>query len=227
VGGPVRTDAARGVHVDTSAKITVAEYARAWSEARVLRPNSRRSHAAFLGQHLEPTPLGSRPIVRVRPSEVQAWVTGRAQVLGPRTVRLYVSMLRSVFAAAALDRVIGHSPVQPAARLSLPPLDRPPVVLLTVAQVQVWADAAPRRVRAMILAQAGLGLRISELRALRVADVDWLGRREVRITAQLDGTGRQRVPLKTARSRRVVPLPAVTAESWPRTWPSSGRAPMG
>jgi integrase len=62
----------------------------------------------------------------------------------------------------------------------------------------------------MILAQAGLGLRVSELLALRVADVDFL-HREVRIDEQLDRMG-LRAPLKTANSRRKVPLPLVTSE---------------
>jgi len=44
-----------------------------------------------------------------------------------------------------------------------------------------------------------------------VSDVDFL-RREVHITSQLDPAGR-RAPLKTTRSRRTVPLPAVAAEA--------------
>ena len=37
-----------GVHVDLSNKITVGEYARQWSAARVLRPGTRKVHEAFL-----------------------------------------------------------------------------------------------------------------------------------------------------------------------------------
>jgi integrase len=85
------------------------------------------------------------------------------------------------------------------------------LVPLTVAQVRAWAEHAPPRVQAMIAAQAGLGLRISEARALRVEDVEFL-RHEVRIEAQLDDTGR-RVPLKTGNSRRTIPLPTVTAQA--------------
>jgi hypothetical protein len=40
----------------------------------------------------------------------QAWVTDRARVLKPSTLRLVVSLARSVFTAAALDRLIGTSP---------------------------------------------------------------------------------------------------------------------
>ncbi len=205
----VRADLARGAHVDMTSKTTVAEYFRCWYEARVIRPGTVKNRETMLRQHLEPLPLGSRPLVKVRPSEIQAWLTGRARVLGPRTLRVYVTALRSMFAAAVLDGLLARNPVQPAARLSLPKTDEPKVVPLIIAEVQAWADAAAPHVRAMILAQAGLGLRQSELIALRVADVDFL-RREVSVAAQLDVQGR-RAPLKTGNSRRTVPLPSVTA----------------
>jgi integrase len=207
----IRADLARGVHVDLSNKVTVAEYARQWSEQRVMRPRSRQMHETFLRHDVTGTLLGARPVVRVRPSEIQAWVTARSAVLGPVTLRMRLSLLRSVFAAAVLDGVIAKSPVLPNSRLSLPRDDRAKFVPLTVEQVRAWADAARPRLRGMILVQAALGLRISELRGLRVQDVDFL-RREVRIDEQLDATGTRRVPLKTATSRRVVPLPQVAAE---------------
>jgi integrase len=206
----IRADLARGAHVDMTNKTTVAEYFQAWYEARVLRPATIAIRQTILRQHLEPLPLGSRPLVRVRPSEIQMWARDRSAVLSPAVLRRHVSVLRSVFATAVLDGLIARNPVLPAKQLSLPKLDKEKVVPLTIGQVQAWADAAVPHVRAMILTQAGLGLRVSELLALRVADVDFL-RREVHITEQLDRDGR-RAPLKTDRSRRKVPLPSVTSE---------------
>lgn len=116
-----------------------------------------------------------------------------------------------MFATAQLDGLIARNPVPPHARMSLPRKEKPDIVPLTVAQVQAWADCADPRVRPMILAQAGPGLRVSELRALRVEDVDFL-RRVVRVTAQLHNLSAERVPLKTANSRRDVPLPAMVAD---------------
>jgi integrase len=206
----IRADLARGAHVDLTNKTTVAECFRSWYEARVLRPNTVSSYASVLRNHIEPLPLGSRPLVKVRPSEVQAWARGRADVLAAGSLRNCTGLLRSMFAAAVLDGLIARNPVQPASRLSLPKADKPELVPPTIAQVQAWADAAEPRAQAMILAQAGLGPRISELIALRVTDIDFL-RREVRIDEQLDLAGR-RAPLKTRRSRRKVPLPSVTAD---------------
>jgi len=208
----VKADLARGTHVDTSNRVTVAEYARAWSQARVLRSNTRHGHDNFLRHHLEGDaarrsshrqgpPFGgagldNRPRGRGRPGDAAR--ARRAAAVG--------------FAAAVLDGVVARNPVLPDRRLSLPRQDKAKFVPLTVAQVRAWADAAAPRVRAMIITQAALGLRISELRAVRVQDVDFL-RREVHVDEQLDASGRHRAPLKTANSRRVVPLPAVAAET--------------
>jgi integrase len=58
----------------------------------------------------------------------------------------------------------------------------------------------------MVLTQAGLGLRIGELLALRVQDVDFL-RRTARIEWQFTQGP------KTPRSRRTVPLPSMVADA--------------
>jgi integrase len=56
-----------------------------------------------------------------------------------------------------------------------------------------------------------LGLRVAELLALRVQDVDFL-RRTVRVEFQTTPDGKYRVPPKTPRSRRIVPLPEVVGK---------------
>src|SRR5438093_1389580 len=67
----VRADIARGAHVDMTNRTTVAEYFAQWVDARVLRDSSRQKYRTLLRVHLIPEPLGSRPIVKVKPSEIQ------------------------------------------------------------------------------------------------------------------------------------------------------------
>jgi integrase len=86
------------------------------------------------------------------------------------------------------------------------------VIPLTVEQVRDLADHMPARCRAMILTQVRLGLRFGELLALRVQEVDFL-RRTVRIDWQLEGATRRRVPPKTPRSCRTLPLPGFVADT--------------
>ena len=97
-----------------------------------------------------------------------------------------------MFNAAVQDRLIASSP---AAQLSLPRSENARIVPLTVAQVQALADAMPDRCRAMIIIQAGHELRIAELLALRLEDVDFM-RRTVRVKWQLTQDGKHRVSPK-------------------------------
>lgn len=198
-----------GGYVDISNRVTVAEYAQAWAQTRPHRRSTASRTASSIKVHIAGTALGARRLVDVRPSEVQAWATGRAAVLAPSTVRGLVSLLRSIYAAAVLDRLVASSPV---ARIALPRHEQERVVPLTVEQVRALAGGMPERTRAMVLTQAGLGLRIGELLGLRVQDVDFL-RRSVRVESQLEGGTRVRVDTKTPRSRRTVPLPTFVADA--------------
>jgi integrase len=199
----------QGTYVDRSNTITVAEYARQWAATRAHRATTAARTATLIKTHIEATQLGSRRLVALRPSEVQAWATERSRRLSPSTLRLVVGTLRSVFNAAVRDRLVAHNPVL---GLGLPRSERERIVPLTVDQVRALAEAMPPRCQAMVITQAGLGLRIGELMALRTADVDFL-RRTVRIERQTDPTGKHRMPPKTPRSRRTLPLPAVVADA--------------
>lgn len=200
----------RGVWVDPNDKTLVADYARQWAAARPHRPSTARNVASLIEHHIAATPLGSRRLASVRPSEVQAWATGRAQVMSPLRVRNLVSMLRGMYRDAVLDRLVGVSPV---VRIALPSHDKGRVVPLTVEQVKKLAEAMPERNRAMITLQATTGVRIGELLALRVEDIDFL-HRTVRVEFQFaPGEYHKRVEPKTPRSKRTIPLPAIGADA--------------
>jgi integrase len=72
--------------------------------------------------------------------------------------------------------------------------------------VTALADAMLPRYQALVITQAGLGLRIGELLGLRITDIDFL-RRTVRIEHQADKKTHEIVVLKTESSRRTIPLP--------------------
>ncbi len=205
----VEADMARGQYVDASNPITVVDYARQWAASRPHRPTTARRTAGLIENHIASTRLGRRRLTELKPSEVQGWASDRATVLAPATVRSLVGLLRSVYGAAVLDRIVPSSPV---VRISLPRVDRPRVVPLTVVEVRALAEAMPARYRAMVITQAGLGLRIGELLALRVDDVDFL-RRTVRIEYQFTSGSKVRSEPKTPRSRRTIPAPRVVLQS--------------
>jgi site-specific recombinase XerD len=76
-------------------------------------------------------------LAAVTPPEVQAWASNRAQILAPTTLRNLVSLLRSIYASAVLDRLVATSPV---VRLSLPATHRERVVPLSVEEVLALTD---------------------------------------------------------------------------------------
>ncbi|MDP9427963.1 MAG: site-specific integrase [Actinomycetota bacterium] len=205
----VEADKLRGLFVDHKDRTTVAEYARAWAAARPHRASTAARVSSLIDVHIDGTRLGGRRLVDVRPSEVQAWASDRAQVLAPSTLGALVRLLRSIYSSAVLDRLVGVSPV---VRVQLPRDDRERIVPLTVAQVQALADAMRARSQTMVIAQAGLGLRLGELLALRVEDVDFL-RRTARVESQIAPRTKTRTEPKTPRSRRTIPLPQVVADA--------------
>jgi integrase len=204
----VEADKHRGQYVDHADRTTVVEYARAWAATRPHRASTATRVASLIDVHIAGTRLGDRRLADVRPSEVQAWATDRAQVLAPSTLRALVRLLRSIYSSAVLDRLVASSPV---VRVQLPRDDRERVVPLTVAEVHGLADVMRHRSRAMVIAQAGLGLRLGELLALRVQDVDFL-RRTARVEFQIAPRTKSRTEPKTPRSRRTIPLPQVVAD---------------
>lgn len=190
-------------------KTTVAEYAYEWAATLPHRASTAARTQYVISKHIAGTKLGARRLSDVRPSEVQAWATERSKILAPSTLKLVVGILRSVFAAAVADQLRASSP---ATKLSLPRSESERIVPLTITQVHNLADNMPERCYAMVVAQAGLGLRIGELMALRQQDVDWL-RHTVRVEDQLTFDGKGRMDPKTPRSRRTVPLPDVVANA--------------
>jgi integrase len=192
----------RGDHVAPDDKTTVLDYAMQWAEGRPHRELSRVQMRTYLN-HLRDTPLGTMQLRHVRTSDVQAWVRSRSDLLAPQTVRNLCTWLRAVFSAAVEDRLIAFTPFT--SRVALPTLEKEEIVPLTVDQVEALSTAMPERYRMMVILQAALGLRISELLALKVSDIDWL-RRTVKIERQLAKDGRRFVPPKTKESFRTIPL---------------------
>jgi integrase len=205
----VQADLLRGVHIDPTDSTTVAQAARVYAQSRPHAPSSAERIESLIRNHIEGTPLGARRLAAVRPSEAQTWVADRARVLAPSTMRILVAVVRSVYRAAVHDHIVAGNPFE---RISLPRADVERDDPLTVAQVLALADAIGPRYRAMVLVQAGLGLRVGELLALRVQDVDFL-RRTVRVEDQINvRTGERKRP-KTRKGRRTLPLPAQVAEA--------------
>lgn len=204
----LEVSAQRGEWVDPNDRTTVTGLCRAYLATRQHRPSSASLANQMLRLHIAALPIGDRRVVTIRPSDAQAFVTDRAAHLAPNSMRALRSVIGGAFKMAVRDGIIRSDPF---ADVKLPKVEREKVVPLTVPQVRALAAAINPRFRAMVITHAATGLRVGELLALRLADVDFL-RRVVHVDEQLLLASLVRAPLKTSSSRRVVPLPDYAAK---------------
>jgi integrase len=194
-----------GSYIDPRAgRQTVRDVAEAWRTAQPHRPNTAMRVRSQLEHHVYPA-MGHRPIGAVRPSEVQAFVSGLD--LAPGSVRTLVATLSAVFGAAVRDRLIGLDPTDGVKRPTVP---RERIVPLTVEQVEAIVESLPDRYRAAAVVAAGAGLRQGEVFGLQVSDVDYL-RRVIRVERQVQPTGVG--PLKNRAAYRSIPVGQVVIDA--------------
>lgn len=174
-------------------------------------------------------PLADMPVHSIRASHIRTWraklVQGRDWLPAPKpgqkdrralsesTAANTLGQLMTVLKLAREDGLIRSVPVV-RGRKSAASRAVSRAELLTVDVVRAVATAAETGtarmpegrpwLRAMILVAAGTGLRISELCALKVSDVDFL-RREVHVSRQV-GKGCVERPPKSAAGVRTVPV---------------------
>lgn len=115
----VTTDMLRGSYVDPSAgKVTFADFAARWLEARTFGESSREATEVRLRVHAYPY-LGRRQLRDLRPSVIQAWVRGLQEQLAPSYVRVIFANVSAVLAAAVDDGLIARTPAGPVPSTSL------------------------------------------------------------------------------------------------------------
>lgn len=200
-----------GEYVDQAAgRVTFGVYARRWADAQPHRPSTSASLESMLRVHIIPK-LGARPIAKIQPSEIQAFVTGLE--LAPSTVATVYGKVAAIFAAAVLDRVITSTPCTRA--IKLPRQSSGEVAPMTAEDVRAMVGAVDTRYAALLLLMAGTGLRPGEALGVTADRVDFL-RRTIRIDRQLltvTGALPAFAPTKTRRSNRTVVAPSAVLDA--------------
>jgi integrase len=159
-----------GTWVDPStSKITMGEWLDRWLAGYAgKKPRTvaqARVHAAIIREE-----FGSRQVRTIRPSDVKAWTAGLQGKYSTSYVYALHSRLSQVLADAVHDGILTRNPCS--RRTSPPAAPQRPYVATTA---QVWAlyDALPAGYKNLLLLGAFAGLRIGEIAALEVDDVDW------------------------------------------------------
>ncbi len=208
----LRRDLDQGMPVVTERQ-TVGQFLDRWL-VDVVKPHKSPKTAVSYAQvtrlYLAPT-LGQHLLTKLEPRHVQAMMNGMVERgLAPRTVQYARAILRK-----ALNQALkwGYVARNVATLVDPPKVKRHEITPLDASHAGRFLDAArDDRLRALFTVGVALGLRQGELLGLRWEDIDFAtGTLTVRKQLQrIDGKP-QLVDLKTERSRRTLPLPAVTA----------------
>ncbi len=168
-----RTDLARGTWVDPrGGVITFDAWAAEWLEIDATkRAKTRWRDEQTIRNHLSPR-LGPRPIGTIKPTDVQAIVKGWVQAgLAPSTVRRHYATLRAILTAAVNADLLGRSPCR---GVKLPSIEKADHMVLGPDEVAGIALEVGSEWAALVYVGAVLGLRWSEVAALKVGRLDLL-----------------------------------------------------
>jgi integrase len=198
-----------------TAKITMGEWCEIWlagyATNRKATVRQARTHVKRISAKFRDRPLGS-----IRASEVKRWMVElKAEGLAESTVYALHRRLSQIYTDAIHDGIVPKSPVS---RRTSPgaPKQRPYVA--TTAQIWALHDALPEHFRPVVLLGAFAGLRVAEIAALRVADVDFM--RGI-ISPEIQYPSE---PLKTDMSKTPIPIPhdlALELNRIPAKWGST------
>lgn len=203
---------ARGEAVAADPRLTFDNAADAWLAARVcrMRPATQSAYRAAL-KHLREG-FGRQRMAAITPADVAAYVASKSALRG-WTVKGHLTVLSAIFRYA--NRHLGVTTPNPVALLDN--VERPktddmkPKRILNASELARLIESVSARHRLIFKVAAETGLRLGEVLGLAWDDIDLKGQ-TITVACQLDRHG-QRVPLKTARSRRVLEVsPALAGE---------------
>lgn len=191
-----------------------------------LKPGSRQVYRSMYEKHINPI-LGHADLARITQDDVQQFVLLlNRKKLAPNTIAGILRFLSSILRAAQEEGLIRRSPC--ARTASSQPAREEQRVLNAHEHNQVKAAALAAKDLPCLLALY-TGLRLGEICALQWQDIDWSRRTlTVRRTAQRiqqrDGDSRTGIHVgtpKSAKSRRIIPLPNVLLDMLSERLPSA------
>src|SRR5215213_151843 len=148
------------------------------------------------------------PMKCIRRSHLEAWVKGmNAAGLAPGTIKTRYNNVRSVFKAAHRDRVIGTDPTQ---GVTLPRIRRSEHAMRIPSPEEVGRllTSADPCFRPFVALCAFAGLRLGEAAALKIDDVNFLGR-QLTVSRQVQRAMGSQVDIRAPKygSERVLFIP--------------------
>ncbi|MGN6284785.1 MAG: tyrosine-type recombinase/integrase [Afipia sp.] len=213
----VRHDVARGVHTPGSISPTVKEAAALWIKRcneKGLEPMTVKGYEEHVDLHIVPF-IGAKKLAEITVPAVNSFAdqlrdVGRSAEMVKRVVR----SLGGIFKEARRRGLASTAPTV-GIELDLPDRDDPRPIIPTKAELQAIIAGARGRWRPVILVAIFCGLRASELRGLRWADVDF-GTKRLSLTQRADASHRIG-KLKSKAAYRSIPCPPIVINAL-REW---------
>ena len=190
-------------------KVTVSEWWGRWSATRQVTSSTKARELSIWACQIEPE-FGTVRLGDLRRSDIAAWAVSLSGRLAPATVTRCLVTLKKLLADAVAEGLIAANP---AAMVKAPRQTRVERRFLTVDELARLEQAMTPRWALVVPFAVATGLRVGELAALRVCDVNLAaGEVTVRATAvsvPLEVSGghlrRQIHPTKTFAGQRTVP----------------------
>lgn len=167
-------------------------------------PATRKVYRQFLHSYIKPV-WGNRPLREMRPVAVERWLDSLPHA--PATRAKIRNLLSALFQHAIRQEWAENNPIR-AVRVSAKRLREPDI--LTPEEVNLLVAELPEPCRTMALLAALTGLRVSEILGLQWQDVDL---EEAVIRLRRGVVNQEISDLKTAGSKRPLPIPAVLVEA--------------
>ena len=208
----VEADKLRGTYIDRDAgRITFRSYAESWLAAQTFEATTREAVEQRLRKHIYPM-LGSKSLVQIKPSTIQAWLASLTTLKSATYRRVLFANVSTILSAAVDDECIGKNPCK-AGSVRAPQVSHRKVVPWTGERVAAVRNALSARNRIVVDLAAGLGLRQGEVFGLSPDDVDFeSGYVEVRRQVKVLRNNQPIFGLPKGNKVRTVPLPAEVAK---------------
>ncbi|UWU73053.1 site-specific integrase [Bradyrhizobium huanghuaihaiense] len=212
-----RHDVSRGIHTPGSLSPTVKEAAALWIKRcgeKRLEPMTVKGYEEHVDLHILPF-IGAKKLSEITVPAVNGFAdqlreAGRSAEMIKRVVR----SLGAIFKEARRRGLANTAPTQ-GIELDLPDREDPRPVIPTKSELQAIIAKAQGRWRPVILVAIFCGLRASELRGLRWADVDFEAR-QINVNQRADASHRIG-KLKSKAAYRSIPCPPIVLNAL-REW---------
>jgi integrase len=210
-------------------KISVGEFFSKWLEHQAShnRPKTVAFYEANYRRHIAPA-FANSEIRRLQAKDLQALINKKqSEGLSPRTLSGLKRTLSSALNTAIDWDLISTNPVQ---RVKTPKVERAEITALTDDQARLLLETIKgHELEALIKFSLGTGVRVGEAVGLTWSNVDF-DSETISIRNQLQrikGQGLELVPLKSASSRRNLPMIPMVRDALREAEPDRVNAPLG